>query len=246
MAYYMYLGYDDEPVLMPVTPEKLTLKINNQNETVTLIDEGQVSLLKTPGLTEVTINELLLPMQSYPFALYDEGFQTADYFLEKIEAWKLDTKKPLKFILSRTDPAGEPLFDTNISVSVEDYEIVEDAGDYGMDVAVKDLTLLEYREWGPKKLEGVVISRAAAVKKRKAAIKAGKKVSDVLVKYEVKEGDTLKSIAKALLYDSSRWEDIYKMNKTKIEKAAKSNGRKSSNKGLHIYAGIKLTLPKLV
>lgn len=37
MAYKLYL----DGVLFPVAPSKVTVKINNQNETVTLINEGE-------------------------------------------------------------------------------------------------------------------------------------------------------------------------------------------------------------
>ncbi|MGN1013841.1 MAG: LysM peptidoglycan-binding domain-containing protein [Butyricicoccus sp.] len=237
MAYYLYLGPSTDPVLFPVTPEKLSLKISNQNKTVTLIDEGEVNLIKTPGLTDITIDSLLLPMAAYPFALYeDQEWKSADFYLGKLEKWKNRKRLPIYFTLSRTTPSGDPLWDTVMRVTVESYEIVEDAKDLGMDVEVKNLKLKEWRANGAKKLEGIVISLSAAKQKSNK----GK-----LVTYTVAKGDTLKSIAKAMLYSSSRWKDIYELNKSKIEKAAKAHGRKSSNNGLHIYKGTKLTLPKL-
>lgn len=55
--YSMYI----EDVLFPVTPGKISYKIGNNNKTITLINEGEVNLIKTPGLTEITIDELILP-----------------------------------------------------------------------------------------------------------------------------------------------------------------------------------------
>ena len=48
----MYQLYLDS-TLFPVTPSKMTLKITNQNKTVSLMNEGEASVLKLPGLTEI-------------------------------------------------------------------------------------------------------------------------------------------------------------------------------------------------
>ena len=43
--YYFYMG----SVLLPITPEKFTVKIKNANKTITLINEGEVNFLKEAG-----------------------------------------------------------------------------------------------------------------------------------------------------------------------------------------------------
>ena len=45
-GYDFYLGQ----CLLPVTPEKLDIRINNKNNTVSLINEGEINILKTAGL----------------------------------------------------------------------------------------------------------------------------------------------------------------------------------------------------
>ena len=59
MAYKLYL----DGVLFPVAPSKVTVKINNQNETVTLINEGEANILKAAGLSDVEfqIQNIRLP-----------------------------------------------------------------------------------------------------------------------------------------------------------------------------------------
>lgn len=54
----MYEFYMDG-VRLPVTPSALTIKINNQNKTINLINEGQVNVLKTPGLSKISFSALL-------------------------------------------------------------------------------------------------------------------------------------------------------------------------------------------
>lgn len=142
MAYHFYMG----KMLCPIAPSKLQLKIANNNKTITLINEGEVNILKQAGLTDVSF-DLLLPNVKYPFATYKSGFQDAKYFLGEIEKMKTE-KKPFQFIVTRLLPNGKMLFDTNMKVSLESYEIKEDVKN-GFDVVVS-IKLKQYKEFGTK------------------------------------------------------------------------------------------------
>ena len=146
MAYKLYL----DGVLFPVAPSKVTVKINNQNETVTLINEGEANILKAAGLSDVEF-DLLLPNTEYPFALYPETFRNARFYLDKLEELKLQ-KKSFQYIMTRAFPNNKKLFHTNMTVSLEDYSIVDDAGE-GFDTTVK-IKLKQYREFIAAKTTG--------------------------------------------------------------------------------------------
>lgn len=239
MAYFMYI----QTVCFPITPGKMTLKIENKNKTITLINEGEVNLIKTPGLTNIQIDELILPaIQQYPFANYiNNKFKGPNYYLDKIEAWK-KKKKPVQFKLTRTTPDGKNLlWDTNFDVTIENYEIIEDADNQGMDVKIK-LNMKEYRAWGAKKL--VIKKKKSNSKKTIEKKKKVRNTKEIAKTYTVKKGDCLYNIAKKQLNNASRWKDIYTLNKKTIESAAKKHGRKSSSNGHWIYPGTKLKLPK--
>ena len=45
MAYYFYLGKD---ILLPVAPRKLQMKVKNANKTYTMVNEGEINMLKVP------------------------------------------------------------------------------------------------------------------------------------------------------------------------------------------------------
>lgn len=141
-------GYDFylKKCLLPIAPEKLQVKINNANDTLTLINEGEINILKTPELTDIEF-ECRIPQVKYPFATYKSGFKGASYFLDYFESLKAD-KKPFQFIVSRTMPNGKVLFSTNMKVSLEDYKITEQAKD-GFDLIVK-IKLKQYRDYGTK------------------------------------------------------------------------------------------------
>lgn len=142
MAYDFYLG----KCLLPIAPAKLQIKINNNNKTLTLINEGQINLLKMAKLTDIEF-ECDIPQMKYPFAVYKEGFKDAKYFLDHFEKLKSE-KEPFQFIVCRTTPSGKPLFSTNIKVSLEDYSVSESA-ENGFDLTVK-IKLKQYRDYGTK------------------------------------------------------------------------------------------------
>lgn len=239
--YRMYLADEKNTILLPVTPGKISTKINGKNKTITLINEGEVNMIKAPGLTDIAIDKLILPMMNqYPFAQYENGFQPAGYFLEKLSQFK-NSQKPITFVLTRKSPDDKTLlFDTNMKVTLEQYEIVEDAGE-GLDIVVK-LDLKQYVFWGSKKL---VIKKSNNVGNKLKAVgkKATRQTKTPATTYTVRTGDSLFNIAKKQLNDASKWKKIYELNKKVIESTAKKHGRKSSSNGKWIYAGTKLKLP---
>lgn len=316
MAYDMYL----DKMLLPVTPSKLNIKVANKNSTMVLINDGEINVLKKAGLTEVSFTALL-PQTKYPFAVYKNGFQKADAFLDQLEAMKV-SQKPFQFIVSRRFPQGNKLFDTNLKVSLEDYKIIEDA-DNGFDVNV-EIKLKQYRDYQTKTV-AITIKQASAPTQKtssgggssgggtsSAAIKIGDMVkinqgakyytgqtvpawvmkgtykvyyigvqpdrvvvdktginspfhaADLTVvtsatasvsstrstssaptykSYTIKSGDTLWGIAKSKLGNGSRYTEIYNLNKTVTENAAKAHGYASSSNGNRIWAGTVLQMP---
>lgn len=222
MAYSMYLA----GVLMPITPSKVKVKINNQNETLTLINGDEINILKAAGLTDVSF-DLLLPQVSYPFA--NGGAQSADYYLSLFERLKT-SKQPFQFILNRSMPSGRRLFYTNLTVGMEDYQITDDAEE-GFDITVT-VSLKQYRHYGTKTVK--VQPAPAPAETPTATVEQPQRETSQAPQqttYTVKSGDCLWNIAKKYLGDGSRYNEIYNLNKDKI-----------TNPNL-IYAGQVLTLP---
>lgn len=159
MAYYFFIG----DMMLPVPPAKMNVKVNNKNKTINLINEGEVNIIKTQGLTEISF-DARLPNQNYPFADYDTSFSSsltsqltgnnfsfkkADYFLDNFETSKL-SNLPVRLIITRMRN-WQLLFDTNMLVTLEDYGIDEDA-DNGFDLVVP-LKFKQYRPYGTKECE---------------------------------------------------------------------------------------------
>ena len=231
MAYDVYL----DNVLLPVTPSKIKTEIDNKNKTINLINEGEVNVLKSAGLTKISFSALL-PNVQHSFARYPSGFKNASYYLGVLEKYKT-SKKPFRLIVSRALPNGSVLFYTNLKVSLEDYDIEDNASE-GFDIKVT-INLKQYKAYGTKKTNISAYVRKAASTSRDAGAGANTAGS----KYTIVSGDTLWNIAKKKLGSAAKWTLIYEANKAVIEAAAKARGRASSSNGHWIFPGTVITIP---
>lgn len=223
-------GYDFylKKCLLPIAPSKLTVKINNANETITLINEGEINILKKAELMDIEF-ECRIPQENYPFAVYKSGFKGVDYFLDYFESLKT-SKKPFQFIVCRKRPTGKRLFDTNIKVSMEDYKITEDAKN-GFDVLVK-IKLKQWRDYGTK-----TVNISFDMEKPRASVEPQRETTTspapaAAQTYTVVKGDCLWNIAKKFYGNGSKYSIIYNVNKSVI----------GGNPNL-IYPGQVLTIP---
>lgn len=141
MAYQFY--FDGAEI--PITPGNIKFTSSGNNKTYTLIDEGEINVLKLPGLQEITF-DVLLPTQSYPFANNEDT--TPITWLELFESYQKN-KTPFQFVIVRTTDAGSVYHGTSLRCALESYDTEEDAEEYGTDVNVS-VTLKEYKEYGTK------------------------------------------------------------------------------------------------
>lgn len=199
MAYIVYL----DGVALPVTPSKMQMKIKNQNKTINLINDGEVNILKSAGLTEISFNAMI-PHVRFPFGYYPNGYRDSSYYLDKIEQLKVRLL-PFQFICSRTSPSGSLMFDTNLKVSLEDYSIDEDASEgQSLNVSIK---LKQWRDYGTKLVKIESTSKTATVETERST-----ETAPVVKTYIVKSGDTLWNIAKKYLGDGSKYSNIASLN----------------------------------
>ncbi len=154
--YDVYIG----AMLLPVTPQRIETQVRGRSEVIELVNGGEASLLRPAGLTEVELTALL-PHARHAFARYVGGFIAPQVFLSYFEQLRTEAT-PFRLIICRRTPAGEPLFDTNLPVYLEDCRITEDAGN-GLDLSVK-LKLRSYVEYRCRQAEiGDEISGAPIV-----------------------------------------------------------------------------------
>ncbi|HBF3489415.1 TPA: LysM peptidoglycan-binding domain-containing protein [Clostridioides difficile] len=213
MAYDFYL----DGVQLPITPGKLEIKTTNKNKTVDLINDGEVNILKTPGLSEISF-EAEFTHNKLPFCRGQ--FRDVQFFLSKLELLKTDCK-PFQFIVSR-EMGGKVLFNTNIKVSLEEYAISEDA-ENGSDTKVA-IKLKQYRDYSTKKLVIAPPKNETGRPNVKIEPKRVDSVNATNTKtktYTVKAGDSLWSICQKQLGNGSLYKKVYELNKSMMDKANK-------------------------
>lgn len=203
MAYYFFLG----PTLpLPVTPSALNIRTPSKNTTVTLINDGEINILKEQGLREISF-EFLLPQVKYPFSNYSISNYTATTFIPLLNELK-KSKKPFQFIVTRMNPRGKVLFFTNITCQVEDFEYDEDADSLGLDVLC-NITLKEWKYYGTKSIKLTNLVNG----KKLATVTTPRVTNKVIPKtITVKSGDTLWNLCKKHLGNGQKYKEVAKLN----------------------------------
>lgn len=170
--YQVFLGY----LALPVTPSKINTVINGRNETIELLNGQEVNIIKPKGLTTISF-EFMIPHQNYPFvslaggivggalgnnrASFDVLEVTIKKYLDYLKTGETlvddlsfesngSVKKgePFQFIVVDSGRGGMTV-KTNLKVTLEDYEIMEDAEAYGLDTMVS-VTLKQYIHYSTK------------------------------------------------------------------------------------------------
>lgn len=128
----MNKGYDFyiDDLLLPITPAKINTKIKNKNKVVTLLNGEELNLLKKPGLTEFNF-EFRVPSDEFPSV---KAFVSPQSVLNKLQDLKVN-KKTFQFKILRSKYQNNLNDSINKSVTLEDYEILEDA-ENGMDLII--------------------------------------------------------------------------------------------------------------
>lgn len=225
-GYDVYMG----ECLLPVTPEEITIKINNNNSTVNLINEGEVNLLKKAGLTDISFTAEI-PQVAHPYAVYTDGFKNAGYFFDLFEKMKIE-KRVFQFIVCRRTPIGKQLLNTNIKVSLEDYKITEKASN-GFDFSV-EFNLKQYKDYGTKIIDIQMGQEKPTGSIEPVREEENSPLSTEAETYTVESGDCLWNIAKSYYGDGSLYTFIYEANEDVI----------GGNPNL-IYPGQVLVIPAL-
>lgn len=242
--YYMYL----RSILVPVMPEKITMKIGNRNKTIDLANDGEVNLLKSPALTDIEF-ALMIPNVELPFANYRHGFKGAYYYLEYIE--RLKTKKePFSFIVYRYLPTvsemilerngetrtktkvnqkGKNIYQTAMKVTLEEYTI-EEAAEEGFDCIIK-IKLKQWKEFGTK----VAKIKKTSTGKQTVTVKQSRTAKKIKLPttHKVTKKDTIWILAKKYYGDELKYLPIWKANKKKLKNPE------------DLKVGMKLKIPKL-
>lgn len=230
-TYTFSFSYDNEPdslITLPIPPESFNTDVSGKDETVDIVNIGEVNILRDIALRDFSF-KILLPKDNTLTIMKDSEFKEPIFYLARFREYKAN-KKPIRFFITRLLPSGREIFKGNLLVSFEDYSVEENAGEEG-DFWV-DIKLKEYRQ-----IKNIIIKNSGKTDFNGNTIvnqeiqRTSKEISKT---YTTSAGDTLWSIAKLQLNDGSRYLEIAKLNGiTDIDKIIYA-----------LEAGIVLRLPK--
>ena len=225
----MYIKCGKTKLQIPVLPEEIKISYNSGNSSVSVVEFGEIVIKQGRKAAQYSFSSIF-PI--YPFRGSTNKVSSPKTYISKIQKF-IDDKSVVKFVLAR---ANNKFVGLSVNVVIDKFDYSEKGDDPG--TIEYSITFKEYRS---------VTVNQIKTNKKKATKTNNKKRTSTKPKsktYKVKSGDCLYNIAKKELGNSSRWKEIYNLNKTVIEKTAKKHGYKSSSTGHWIFPGTILELPK--
>lgn len=215
--YKMTLIVGGREINIPVLPAKLNVSSPGKNERVTVLELGEVLLLRKKGL-RILSWESFFPVSKAP---YTTGQIKDPVSIVQAIQKARDQKSPVRFLITGTD------LDCNLRMGIDSFEYEERSGELGD--LYYTIKLYEWKDISPKRI--VLPEKKEEPAKTQEPERPGKP-EQTSKTYTVKPGDCLWNIAKAIYGKGSDYTKIYNANKGVI----------GSNPNL-IYAGQVFTIP---
>lgn len=215
--YKMTLIVGGREINIPVLPAKLNVSSPGKNELVTVLELGEVLLLRKKGL-RILSWESFFPVSKAPYTVGQ--IRDPVSIVQAIQKAR-DQKSPVRFMITGTD------LDCNLRMGIDSFEYEERSGELGD--LYYTIKLHEWKDISPKRI--VLPEKKEEPAKTQEPERPGKP-EQTSKTYTVKSGDCLWNIAKKFYGKGSDYTKIYNANKGKI----------GSNPNL-IYPGQVFTIP---
>lgn len=221
--YEMTLIVEGREVALPVLPAKLKVTSPGKNETTTVLNLGEVLILRKKGLRTVAWDSFF-PAHEAP---YVTGRITDPVEIVQAIQKARDKESPIRFLITGTD------LDINVRMGVETFDYEERSGELGD--FYYSIKLSEWKDYSPRR---IILppepAKPAQAKEPERPAPAPEKKTHTVVK-----GDCLWAIAQKYYGNGSRYPEIYKANQSAIDGRNKGTG----NPKYTIYPGQVFTIP---
>lgn len=166
----LYFDYGGETLRIPINPESLTVKAEGKNEIVEVVNTGEVSLLKSKGLRQISFESFFPKNSSHPSVTTKSGFVSPTKYINFFNKVRSD-KKPLLFVIT-----GSTL-DSQVQMSVENFEWTQEAMDDDVQY------LLDLKEYKPiaVKITDIPLSAVREVPPNTTATGSGRSGDEIVI-----------------------------------------------------------------
>lgn len=148
----IYLDYNGRVIKLPVNPEEIWVKIGGNNESVDMVQNGEVNIPKDKKLTTIELAGFFPEDTDAPYV--QRGADGADAYVDFFKTLQ-DAKKPFRFIISGTDVNQEMLIESF------EYGFSGGCGDIEFSLSMKEYRPITYREVKLVKINETPIQKAA-------------------------------------------------------------------------------------
>lgn len=207
--YRISLKLGNKTLRFPVLPEKIHVKSAGKNETATVLELGEIGIIRKKGLREVSW-DCFFPAHDAPYVT--ESLKSPASYIEAIQDFR-NKRKQAQLTIYGAD------LDINMPVSIEAFDYEERAGEVG-DIYYS-ITL---REWRNYKAKAVVITKVAGAYVSKANDTSRSGEPAAAKTHTVVKGESLWAIAQKHYGDGSKYPDLYAKNKALIDERNKGTG----------------------
>lgn len=200
--YGMSLIAGGREITISVLPAKLKVTSPGKNENTTVLELGEVLILRKKGLRTVAWDSFF-PANDAPFVT---GRITDPVEIVQAVQRARDKRTPVRFLITGTD------LDVNIRMGVETFDYEERGGEVGD--FYYSIKLSEWKDYSPRRI--VLPAEPAKPAQAQEPARTGQPEAAAAKTYTVKSGDCLWNIAKQFYGKGSDYTKIYNANKGTI------------------------------
>lgn len=194
--YQIWLEAGGKKIQLPVNPESFKVQKSGSNQSVTIAELGEITILQEPKLPLISFSSFF-PVSYFPGCNVQKPLMP-HYYIAAISTWQKE-KLPVRLYITRCDIIWY--------VSIENFQYSQSGGDVG--TYDYSLSLKQYKNIRIRQININKNKKAVASKKKPARVNTQQKPKT----YTVKSGDKLYNIAKRFYGDGEKWENIYEANK---------------------------------